>query len=86
MKHAGRDLPCEKGAGRNHDVVAGGAGEQFGFQHLVGVKHVVDDLDAGFGGEISQDRFIDVVGPIVDIDDAFLGRGEHRGCGKHNGR
>ena len=75
---AGRDLPRHERAGRRHDdVVAGMAGEQFGFEHLVAVIDVVGDRDAGFLGEIRDRVGGDVVGPVVDVQPLFL-RGRPR--------
>jgi hypothetical protein len=63
---------AQEGARRHHDVIARAAGEQLGFENLVGIEDVVDDLDAGFLGEVLDDRFVDIVGPVVDVDDLFL--------------
>jgi hypothetical protein len=59
---------------RHHDVVAGVAGQQLGLQHLVGVEHVVIDLDAVLLLEILDHGRVDVVGPVVDVED-LLGVG-----------
>ena len=64
---------ARKLAGRHHDVVAGTAGQQLGLEDLVGVEDVVDDLDAGLLGEFLDDRRVDVVRPVVDVDDLVLG-------------
>ena len=79
---------ARKLAGRHHDVVARAAGQQLGLEDLVGVEHVVDDLDAGLLGELLDDRRIDVVRPVVDVDDLVLGlRGKrNRGGQKRRGR
>jgi hypothetical protein len=69
-------------AGRDHDVVAAAAGKQLGFEYLVGIEDVIDDLDAGFLGEFPDDRLVDVVGPVIDVDDALLRPG---GWGQHCG-
>jgi hypothetical protein len=60
LEHAGLDLVGEEGSGRHHDVVACRAGEQLGLKHLVGIKDVVDDLDAG---EFFQNGLIGEFGP-----------------------
>ena len=71
---AGRDLPRHKRAGRRHDdIVAGMAGEQFRFEHLVAVIDVVGDRDAGFLREIGDRVGRDVVGPVIDVQPLFLG-------------
>src|SRR3546814_1459705 len=75
LEHAGLDLARGEAAGRHHDVVAGAARQQLGLEDLVGIEDVVDDADAGFLLEVFQDRLIDVVGPVVDVDDLFLRRG-----------
>src|SRR5690606_26036074 len=46
--------------------------QQFAFQGLVGVEHVVDRLDAGGLLEVLQRGLADVVAPVVDV---------HGGCG-----
>ena len=76
---AGRDLPRHERAGRRHDdIVAGMAGEQFGFEHLVAVIDVVGDRDAGFLCEIRDRVGRDIVGPVVDVQPLFLGGGAER--------
>ena len=72
------DLALEEEAGGHDDVVAGAAGEQLGLEHLVGVEDVVVDLDAGLLGEVLEDRLVDVVRPVVDVDDALLRRWRRR--------
>jgi hypothetical protein len=73
LEHAGLDLPGQERARRHHHVVAGSAGEQLGLQDFVGIEDVVDDLDAGFLGEVLQDRLVDIIGPVVDVDGPLLG-------------
>ena len=73
---AGRDLPRHERAGRGHDdVVAGMAGKQLGFEHLVAVIDVVGDRDAGLLGEIRDRVGRDIVGPVIDVQPLFLGGG-----------
>jgi hypothetical protein len=51
----GRDLPRHERARRgNHDVKAGMAGEQLGFEHLVAVIDIVGNGDPGFLREIGD--------------------------------
>jgi hypothetical protein len=69
------DLAGDVRPRRDDDVVAGAAGEQLGLDDLVVVVVVVDDLDAGLFGELGEDIGIDIVGPVVDVDDPLLGRG-----------
>ena len=75
QENLGRDLALQEIAGGNHDVVAGFAGQQPRLQRLVGVERVVDDLDAGFPGEVLQHPRRHVVRPIVEIDRALFGLG-----------
>ncbi len=76
------DLAREIGRGRRHDqVIARAAGQQLRLQHLVAVIDVVVHVDAGLVLE-SRDRVgRDIVGPVVDVEELFLGargrRGEH---------
>jgi hypothetical protein len=71
----GLDLPFEEIGAGDDDVIAGLAGEQLGFQRVVGIKHVIADLDAGLAGEVFQYLRIDVIRPVVDVDDPRLPRG-----------
>jgi hypothetical protein len=80
---AGSDLALHEGDGGHDDIVAGAAGQQLGFQRLVGIEGVVDDLDAGFLGEIFEDGTVDVIGPVVDVDDAILSHGRRSGKPSH---
>ena len=89
LEHACLDLARQEVGGRHDDVVAAAAGEQLGLQDFVGIEDVVDDLDAGFLGEILDDRLVDVIRPVVDVDDAILctrtsdeRRQNGRGCGQ----
>ena len=66
------DLALQEIAGGNDDIVTGFSGEQPRLQGLVGVERVVDDLDAGFPGEILQHPRRHVVRPVVEIDGALL--------------
>ncbi len=71
---ARRDLARHVGARRrNHDVIAGMAGEQLGFEHLVAVIDVVGDGDPGLLLEIGDRVGGDVVRPVVDVEPRFLG-------------
>ena len=83
QKHLCRDLALEEIAGGNDDVVARLAGQKPRLQRLVGIKRVVDHLDAGFLGEILQHPRRHIVRPVVEIDRALFGtRGrqqQHRG-------
>ena len=72
QKHLGHDLALQEIAGGNDDVVAGLAGEQPRLQRLVGVKGVVDHLDAGLLGEVLQHAGRHVVRPVVEVDHALL--------------
>ena len=78
LKYAGLDLAFEEIGGRHDDVVTGLAGEQLGFQRLIGVKGVILHLDAGRLAEILQHLRVDIVRPVVDIDHALLRGGRRR--------
>ena len=69
LEHAGLDLPLEEGGRWHDDVVARAPGEQLGFQHFVGVEDVVLDRDAGLFREVIDDRRVDVIRPVVDVED-----------------
>src|SRR4029077_8588461 len=84
QKYLGRDLALQEIAGGNHDVVAGLARQPPRLQRLVGVKRVVDHLDAGFPGEILQHPRRHVVRPVVEIDRALLGTGRRNQQGRGN--
>jgi len=72
LEDARLDLAGQEICGRHHDIVARTAGQQLGLEDLVGVEHVIGDLDTGLLGEILDDRRIDVIRPVVDVDDLFL--------------
>ena len=67
LKNAGLYLSFKEIGGGHDDIVAGFSREQLGLERLVGIKCVVLDLDASFAGEIFNDLWIYVVGPIVDV-------------------
>src|SRR6266404_5351452 len=50
------------------------AGEELGLEDLVRVEHVVVDTDAVFVLEIGNHRRLDVVGPVVDVENLLAGR------------
>jgi hypothetical protein len=85
LKGAGLDEAHDVGVGRNDDVVAGSAGEQLRLDDLVVVVDVVDDADAGLGGELVEDRLLDIVGPVIDIDDAVLSERKSAAGGEKGG-
>jgi len=88
LEDAGRDLPRQEGGRRYDDIVPGAAGKQLGFQNLVRIEDVVDHLDAGLGGELLEDFLVDIVGPVIDMDDLVLGLGGEgrRQTGQQAGR
>ena len=47
LEHARLDLALQKRRRRHDDVVVRVPRQQLGLEHLVGVEHVVVDLDAG---------------------------------------
>jgi len=66
LERPGRDLTLQERARRHHEVIAGSAGQHPGFQQLVGIEHVVDEIVACLFLELRQQRLVDVVGPVVD--------------------
>jgi len=71
--HEALELPAHE-IGRWHDdVVAGIAGEEFGFEHFVRIEHVVVDGDAGLALEVRDGVGCDVVRPVVDVQYRLLG-------------
>src|SRR5262249_14484371 len=87
LENAGLDLALEEISGRHDDVIAGFAGQELRLQRIVGVERIVADPDSGLLGEVFDDTGRDVVGPVVDVDDArarWLAAGrrycERRGC------
>ena len=66
------DLALQEVGGGNHDVVARFARHQARFQRLVGVECIVDDVDAGFLGEMLQHVGRHIVRRIVEIDDPLI--------------
>ena len=82
LEHAGLDLALEEIGRRHHHVVARFAGEELGFQRLVGVEGVVADLDAGCLAEGLDHGRLNIVRPVVDVDDPLLpglrAAGRHR--------
>jgi hypothetical protein len=74
LEHPGLELTLEKIGRRHHDVIARLAGQELGFQRVVGIEGIVSDLDAGFPGEGFDHRRLDVVRPVVDVERARLAR------------
>ncbi len=70
----------------DHDIVAGAAGQQFGVDDLAGIVDIVIDLDAEFALELFHQFRIDIVGPVVDIEDRFPGSGRDAGAQQDNAR
>ncbi len=79
LEDAGLDLARQEVGGGHDEVVARVAGEQLGLQDVVAVVDIVDDLDAGLLGEALQDRRVDIVRPVVDLDHLLLGLGQGGG-------
>ena len=99
LEHARPDQPLKERAGGHDDVVAGAAGQQLRLQDLVVVVGVVDDLDAGLLREGLEHLRVDVVRPIVDVDDSLRilsrrragpeereGEGPEKGAAPHRAR
>ena len=66
LENPRRDLAFKEGAGRDNHVIAGPACKHLGFKHFVTVKHVIDQINAGFFFKFLQQVFVDVVGPVID--------------------
>ncbi|MNP64419.1 hypothetical protein D3C76_1599110 [compost metagenome] len=84
LEHTGFDLLGQEHVGRHHHVIAGVTGKQFGFQRLVGVENVVDQLHAAVFLEVDQGLRGDVVEPVVDAQGTLLGLGL-QGTGEQGG-
>ena len=67
------DLRLSKHSARHHDVVTSVAGDQLGVQGFVVFKGLVVNLDASFLCEIGHHVLGDVVRPVIDVEDFFLG-------------
>lgn len=63
------DLAGQEIGAWHDDVVAGATSEQLGLEDLVGIKDVVDDLYARLPGEGVDDRRLQVVRPVVKVND-----------------
>src|SRR6185437_157458 len=72
-ERAGADLELEERGRRHDDIEARVAREELRLQHLVLVVNVVVDLDAVLLLEVLQYLRVDVVRPVVDIDDFVAG-------------
>jgi hypothetical protein len=81
LEDSGLDLALEKIRTGHDDVVPRIPGQQLRLEHLVRVEDVVADLDPGFLLEILEDLRLDVVRPVVDIENFLLGRRRSAGCG-----
>ena len=81
LEDLGADQPLQERPRRHHDVVARFAGKQLRLDDLVVVVGVVDDLDAGLLRELLEHLRIDIVRPVIDVDDALL-----RGSGGDEGQ
>src|SRR5690606_23743066 len=82
---AGTNLLGQVVVGGHHHVVATLAGGQLAVEGIVGIKYVVNDLDAGFLLEIGQGVRSNVIGPVIDFDHPVvgLGHGHAYGGGNH---
>nr|GEU28454.1 hypothetical protein [Tanacetum cinerariifolium] len=68
------DLQARPLRGGHHDVVARFAGDELGVQDFVVIENIITDFDAGFFFKVFDRVFGDVVGPVIDVEDFFLGR------------
>jgi hypothetical protein len=71
------DLPLDERRRRHDDVEARTAGRELRLEDLVAVVDVVIDPDARFGRELLEQRGLDIVRPVVDVDDLVRGRRSH---------
>src|SRR5438105_1815920 len=55
------------------------ARQQLGLEYLVGIEDIVVDLDTGLAGELLEHAGLDVVGPVVHVEDLVL-LGRRAGC------
>jgi hypothetical protein len=79
LEDTGLDLACQERPSRYHDVVTRAASQQLGLKQVVGIEDVVDDLDAGLLGEVGENGIVDVIGPVVDVDNFVLRQCNARG-------
>jgi hypothetical protein len=75
LEDAGLDLALEEVTGRRNHIVAGAAGEELRFEHVVGVEGIVAKLDSGRLGELLENLRIDIIGPVVDVQHPLALRG-----------
>ena len=86
LKDPCSNLPGQEITARYDNIIPGAAGQQLGFQYLVGIEGVVDDLDPRLLGKLFDNRIVYVIRPIVDVDDFFLCLYRQRQCRKGDGR
>ena len=76
---AGLDLAAYVGNGGHHQIVAAAAAEHFGFEGFVVVVVGGADGDAGFLGEGGEGGGVDIIRPVVEVEQvgvvAFWGGG-----------
>ena len=70
--------------GGEDDVVGAGVGAHGHHHILVGGEAHIVDMDAGFLFKLVQDSLVDVVLPVVDVDDLLRrsGKGQKQSQGK----
>src|ERR1700722_11382196 len=72
LKDTGLYLPLEKIRRRHYEVVTRVAGQQLGFEYFVRVEYIVIDFDTGLLLEVLQHTRIDVIRPVIDVDDLLV--------------
>src|SRR6185437_13025078 len=83
LERAGADLELEERGGRHDNVEAGVAGQELGLEHLVLVEDIVVDLDAVLLLEVTEYLRIDVIRPVVHVDDFVAARSAGAGGQQH---
>jgi hypothetical protein len=68
-------LPFQEGSRGHHDVVVGMSGEEFRLEDLVGIEHVVVDVDTVFLLERGDHVRLDIIGPVIDVEHLLRGGG-----------
>ena len=84
LERASYDLTLKEGTCRHNNVVARTASQHFGLKNFVRVEHVVDQVIASFSLELFQERFVDVVRPVINAH-LFCHRraSDERNCSRH---
>ena len=60
--------------GGDDEIVSRLTLKHLGFENFIGIKGIVDDFNAGFGGEVGKQLGVDIVRPIVEVQHLRLVR------------